>query len=136
MCSPPRARFYCNRKDSKSISDGLRCGRWGKQEIDNSLAQLGKILQIALTPREFEESNMTKIIHGKVCGRTIELSEDLGLAEGQEVEVSVRPLSEAQLRKPGEGLIRTEGALANDPYWDAIMEEIYQERKNDTRKET
>jgi hypothetical protein len=24
----------------------------------------------------------------------------------------------------GEGLLRTEGALADDPYWDAIMEAI------------
>jgi hypothetical protein len=30
---------------------------------------------------------MTKTIHGKVYGRTIELDEDLGVAEGQEVEV-------------------------------------------------
>jgi hypothetical protein len=29
----------------------------------------------------------------------------------------------------GEGLLRTEGALADDPHWDKIMEEIYQERK-------
>ena len=77
---------------------------------------------------------MTKVIHGKVCGRTIELSEDVGLAEGQEVEVSVRAVAANSGRKPGDGLLRTEGALADDPYWDAIMEEIYQERKNDTRR--
>lgn len=78
---------------------------------------------------------MTKILHGKVHGRTIELTEDLGLAEGQEVEVSVRTVSATATRTPGEGLLRTEGALADDPYWDAIMEEIYQERKKDTRRE-
>ena len=33
---------------------------------------------------------MTKIIHGKIRGRTIQLTEDLGFTEGQEVEVSVR----------------------------------------------
>jgi hypothetical protein len=32
---------------------------------------------------------MTKTLHGKVHGRTIELDEDLGVAEGQEVEVQV-----------------------------------------------
>ena len=32
---------------------------------------------------------MTKTIHGKVHGRTIELDEDPGVAEGQEVEVQV-----------------------------------------------
>jgi hypothetical protein len=78
---------------------------------------------------------MTKVIHGKVHGRTIELSEDPGLAEGQEVEVSVRTVPNGQARKPGDGLLRTEGALSDDPHWDAIMEEIYQERKNDSRKE-
>jgi hypothetical protein len=78
---------------------------------------------------------MTKTLHGKVHGKTIELGEDLGLAEGQEVEVSVRTVTLAGPRQPGEGLLRTEGALADDPHWDAIMEEIYRERKNDTRRE-
>ncbi len=79
---------------------------------------------------------MTKILHGTVHGSTIELTEDLGLAEGQEVEVSVRTVQPALPRMQGEGLLRTEGALADDPYWDAIMEAIHQERKNDTRSET
>src|SRR5437667_137594 len=54
---------------------------------------------------------MIKIIHGKVHGRTIEFAEELGLAEGQEVEVSVRTVSNGEARTPGEGLLRTEGAL-------------------------
>ncbi len=33
---------------------------------------------------------MTKTLHGKVHGKTIELDEDLGVAEGQEVEVQVK----------------------------------------------
>ena len=78
---------------------------------------------------------MTRVIRGKVHGRTIELAEDLGLAEGQEVEVSVRMVPPSATRTPGEGLLRTEGALADDPYWDDIMEQIYRERKNDTRRE-
>ena len=77
---------------------------------------------------------MTRTIHGKVHGKTIELDEDLGVPEGQEVEVQIKVVTEAA-RKPGEGLLRTEGALADDTEWDAIMEEIYQERKRDTRKE-
>ncbi len=75
---------------------------------------------------------MTKTMHGKVHGRTIELDEDLGVAEGQEVEVQVRVLPKTD-RKPGEGFLRTEGALADDTEWDAIMEEIYQARKRDRR---
>ncbi len=78
---------------------------------------------------------MTKVIRGKVRGTTIELAEDPGMAEGQEVEVSVRTVPAASSQKPGNGLTRTEGALANDPHWDAIMEVIYRERKTDTRRE-
>ena len=33
---------------------------------------------------------MTKIMHGKVHGRTIELDDDPGVAEGQEVEVQMK----------------------------------------------
>jgi hypothetical protein len=75
---------------------------------------------------------MTKVIHGKVHGRTIELSEDLGLAEGQDVEVQVTVLPPA--RKWGEGILRTAGALADDPQWDAVMDAIYRERKRERRQ--
>jgi hypothetical protein len=78
---------------------------------------------------------MTRVFHGKVRGKTIELAEDLGLAEGQEVEVSVRTVPATPTRMPGEGLLRTEGALADDPHWDPIMDELYRERKNDSRRE-
>jgi hypothetical protein len=71
---------------------------------------------------------MTKTIHGKVHGRTIELDEDLGVAEGQEVEVQVRVISKIA-RTPGEGFLRTAGALADDTEWDSIMEQIHRERK-------
>ena len=64
---------------------------------------------------------MSKTIHGKVHGKTIELDEDLGAAEGQEVEVRVRLVQPA--RKWGEGMLRTAGALADDPHWDAIMDD-------------
>ena len=33
---------------------------------------------------------MSKTLHGKVHGKTIELDEDLGVAEGQDVEVQVK----------------------------------------------
>jgi hypothetical protein len=74
---------------------------------------------------------MTKTIHGKIHGKTIELDEDPGVAEGQEVEVQVRILQPA--RKWGEGILRTAGALADDPEWDAIMEQIYQDRRLERR---
>jgi len=76
---------------------------------------------------------MEKTIQGTIHGKTIELREEIGLIEGQEVEVTVRPISHAPVRQPGEGLLRTEGALADDIEWDDIMEEIHQARKHDRR---
>lgn len=76
-----------------------------------------------------EEPNMTKTIHGKVQGRTIELDEDLGVPDGEEVEIIVR-LSRPRPRW-GEGILRSAGALADDPHWDAIMEDIQQDRRID-----
>ncbi len=77
---------------------------------------------------------MTKTMHGKIHGRTIELDEDPGVAEGQEVEVEIKPIRPT--RKWGEGILRTAGALADDPYWDAIMEEVHQARKFERRPPT
>jgi len=74
---------------------------------------------------------MTKTLYGKVHGKTIELDEDLGVAEGQEVEVQIKVISPTG--KWGEGILRTAGALADDPYWDAIMEEVHQARKIERR---
>ena len=71
---------------------------------------------------------MTITVHGVMHGKTIEIDEDLGVAEGQNVEVQVKLLT-ASARKPGEGFIRTEGALANDDEWDGIMAEIHKARK-------
>ena len=77
---------------------------------------------------------MSIAIHGVVHGNTIELKGPLGVPDGQEVELQVKVVAKAA-RKPGEGFLRTEGALADDPYWDDIMEQIYRERKTDIRKE-
>jgi hypothetical protein len=70
---------------------------------------------------------MTRTIHGKVHGKMIELDEDLGVAEGQEVEIQVKIVQST--KKWGEGILRTAGALADDTEWDAIMDQVYQERK-------
>jgi citrate lyase beta subunit len=78
---------------------------------------------------------MTKTLHGKVHGKTIELAEELGVPEGQEVEITVRTVASTRATRTGEGLLLTEGALADDPYWDDIMEEVHKERKNDSRRE-
>jgi hypothetical protein len=78
---------------------------------------------------------MTKTLHGKVHGRTIELDEDPGVAEGQPVEITIKNMPAE--RPWGEGLRRCAGALANE--WteedDRILDEIHLDRKQDTRKE-
>jgi hypothetical protein len=78
---------------------------------------------------------MSKMLHGKVHGKLIELDQDPGLAEGQEVEITVRAVPSAARGQSGEGLLRTEGVLADDQEWDGIVEEIYQDRKRDRRRE-
>ncbi len=78
---------------------------------------------------------MTKTLHGRMRGKTIELDEDLCAADGQEVEVQIT--FTPSTNKWGEGLRRCAGALASE--WteedDRILNEIYQDRKRDTRKE-
>ena len=76
---------------------------------------------------------MTRTIHGTIHGKIIELDEDIGLVEGQQVEITVRTVASPEKRQPGAGFLRTEGALADDPHWDAIMEEIHQARKQERR---
>ena len=71
-------------------------------------------------------------VRGKIHGKTIQVDADLGLPEGQDVEVRVRVVANST-DKPGEGFLRTEGALADDEEWDAIMEEIYRSRKLERR---
>ncbi len=46
---------------------------------------------------------MTKTMHGKVHGRTIELDEDAGAPEGQEVEIQMRFLEPVKI--PGLRLV-------------------------------
>ncbi len=78
---------------------------------------------------------MTRTIQGVVHGKTIELEESPGVAEGQHVEITIRSLNSP--KSWGEGLLRCAGALASD--WsdedDRILEEIQNDRKRDSREE-
>jgi hypothetical protein len=86
---------------------------------------------------------MTKILRGKVHGKTIELDEDLGVVEGQEVEVHVTMIHpKRRLPGPPPGWqpgrpSTTAGRLAES--WtaedDRILDEIYRDRKRETRRE-
>lgn len=74
---------------------------------------------------------MTKKLHGTVHGRTIELDEDPGVPDGQEVELQIQ-IGPAH-RKWGEGILRSAGGWAEYPELDEIMERIHQERKLERR---
>jgi hypothetical protein len=58
--------------------------------------------------------------------------EDPGLQDGQEVRVQVTPLPPAA--PWGDGIRRSAGCMADDPDFDAVMQEIYQERKRERRQ--
>jgi hypothetical protein len=73
---------------------------------------------------------MTKIMQGIVHGRTIELDQEVGIPDGQKVEVTMQIVLTAPPAEPwGEGLRRCAGALAGIPGLDEDMELILRERK-------
>lgn len=78
---------------------------------------------------------MIKPVHGIVRGKYIELTEELGVAEGQQVEVQVTVITTSP--RWGEGLQRCAGALADE--WteedDRILAAIHQDRQQDSRQE-
>src|SRR5947208_1344585 len=99
---------------------------------------------------------MTKILHGIVRGKIIEVTEDLGMLDGQAVEVIITAsrasgsfAEEIGPRKtpkklPGPppgwqpGSKRTAAGMLADSWTeedDRILEEIYQDRKRETRRE-
>lgn len=73
-----------------------------------------------------------RVLRGVVHGNVIELDDDAGVADGERVEVIVRTVTSAAVQ-PGDGFRRTEGSLADDNEWDALMEEIQQSRKLERR---
>jgi hypothetical protein len=78
---------------------------------------------------------MVRQLQGVVHGKTIELSEDPGVADGQQVEITIRTVPTP--RPWGEGLRRCAGAFAAD--WteedDRIFEQMHLDRKRDTRQD-
>ncbi len=86
---------------------------------------------------------MSKTMHGKVHGKTIELEEDPGVVDGQEVEVQVKMIRPKK-RLPGSppgwqpGLPSTTAGMLADSWTeedDRILEEIDRDRKRETRRE-
>ncbi len=86
---------------------------------------------------------MIKIVRGKVRGKTIELDEDPGVIDGQDVEVRLTMINPTK-KLPGpprewtaSGTSPTAGILADvcDEEDDRILEEIHRDRKRETRRE-
>jgi hypothetical protein len=86
-----------------------------------------------------EVSVMTKLLRGVVKGRTIELEGDTGLEDGRKVEVIVKA-KELPGPPPGwrpgssETAAGTMASLWTDED-DRILEEIYKDRRKDSRRE-
>ncbi len=76
---------------------------------------------------------MAEAIPGVIHGRTIELSSDPGLGNGQAVEVVVRAVDRPDAW--GEGIRRSAGAMAR--HWtdedDRILEGLHRDRQSDDR---
>lgn len=59
--------------------------------------------------------NTEAITHrGIVHGRMVEFSSDIGLPEGQVVEVTLQPVTDSERLPAGEGIRRAAGAWADD----------------------
>jgi hypothetical protein len=69
-------------------------------------------------------------ITGTMHGRTIELDSAPGLAEGQRVEVRVVPMA-IPVSRWGEGLRKSAGAMADEPEFERIMQEVQGQRKRE-----
>ncbi len=74
----------------------------------------------------------TTVLRGTVHGNVIELEQELGLPEGQQVTVTVQPVPQNEQLAPGEGLRRAFGAWAEDAEeLDRYLEWNRQQRKVD-----
>ena len=80
---------------------------------------------------------MSQVIHGKVHGATIELFQSLDIADGQEVELTLRAVrNEANSKHSGEGFRRSAGPLPDDSERDdELLAEIQRRRRSARSRE-
>jgi hypothetical protein len=80
---------------------------------------------------------MSQVIYGKVHGATIELFQPLEIADGQEVEVTLRTVpDQAKSTHPGEGIRRSAGPLPDDSERDdELLAEIQRRRRSARSRE-
>jgi len=72
----------------------------------------------------------TKQFQGTIHGRRIDLQEDPGLADGEEVDVIVRVRPKAA--KWGDGIRRSAGAWENVPGIEQAFEQVERDRRGAT----
>ncbi len=70
---------------------------------------------------------MVRQVQGVIHGKTIELDQDPGIAEGQRVDVQLRESSPA--RPWGEGILRSAGIAADVPGFDEAFEQVQRDRE-------
>ena len=68
-----------------------------------------------------------KTVHGTVHGRTIQLDEDLGVAEGQVVEIQVKLIPSPPTW--GAGILSSAGGWDEFPEMDRVLEKIHEQRQ-------
>ena len=74
---------------------------------------------------------MDKVMYGVVHGRSIDLADDPGVADGQQVRVVITGLPEKHAAS--DGIRRSAGGWAEYPEMDAIMEQVHQDRQRERR---
>lgn len=75
-------------------------------------------------------SRTETVLKGVIHGKIIELEQEPGLPDGQEVNVNIQPIPQQELLPPGEGLRRAFGAWADDAEeLDRYLEWNRQQRK-------
>jgi hypothetical protein len=74
---------------------------------------------------------MIQALTGTVHGKTILLTTTPGIADGQEVEVVIRPKAHGE--QSGEGIMKSAGGWAAYPEMDEIMDQIHRERALERR---
>ena len=77
---------------------------------------------------------MMKTFLGRVHGRSIHVQEDIGIADGEEVEVVISPVRRSTAW--GEGIRRSAGAAAEILEFDQVFAQVEKERKTAQFRET
>lgn len=76
---------------------------------------------------------MVRHVQGVIHGKTIELDHDLGIAEGQRVDVQVCVSPPARVW--GEGILRSAGIAADVPGFDETFEQVQRDRELATSRD-